>query len=386
MQSSRAEDTGRTRHRWRYIVAAVLAAAVVAPLLAVASPQPAAAASATVTASGRFTYINDAGQTVGIRFATVELCDEDGSFGCEVMGRTTTDSNGNFTVVGTGGDYFGDLPDPRVRVIATSSAGRVGMSGWPHNGYCFQSQAFNNVTGGTLPFGTISTNTGLSCYNPGFSIASEAGAWQIHNRIEEAWRFTRGFSFANPGRDVPSVDVRWPSGSSAYNNSLIGLAAGDEWRDNVIWHEYGHFVMEVFAESPTPNYQNNTCDTPSFWWFEGGGHCLWAPENGSIHFTEGWPSYFADAISTSIGGSGPVGLRVHAPPTLERPSPNRGIHRGDPLGPARRSGGQPRPELVDRPADPGLRNPVGCSAGFRPRTGRPESQPSRPRSWSSGTE
>ena len=294
MRSSRAEDTGRTRHRWRYIVAAVLAAAVVAPLLAVASPQPAAAAGATVTASGRFVYI-DGANTVGISFATVDMCDAD-QFGCSVMGTTTTDADGNFTVVGTGGDDFGDLPDPRVRVFAASSAGRIGTSAWPHKTYCFESSTFNNLADGDLELGTISTSTGSSCHAAGASVASEAGAWQIHNSIEEAWSFTRGFSMSNPGRDVPSVDVRWPSGSSGYDNSLIGIAAGDESQDNVVWHEYGHFVMEVFAESPRESYSNGICDTPQ------PGHCVWMPENGSIHFTEGWPDYFADAVSTSLGG------------------------------------------------------------------------------------
>ena len=250
---------------------------------------------------GRFTYIDDAGQPVGIRFATVEMCDAD-QFGCSIMGTTTTDANGNFTFVGSGGDDFGDLPDVSVRVLAASRAGRTGNSAWPHRTYCHQSSTFNNRSSGSLPLGTISTNTGSSCYAAGASVAAEAGAWQLHNNIEEAWRFTRTFSLTNPGVEAPQVDVRWPSGSSAYLNSLIGIASGDEWDESIIWHEYGHHVMGWLAESPSPNYKNGVCDTPSFWWFEGGGHCMWMPEVGSIHFTEGWASYFADTVATTFSG------------------------------------------------------------------------------------
>ena len=79
-----------------------------------------------ITATGRFTYIDDKGAEVGIVPRRVELCDDDTFIGCSLMGTTTTDLNGYFTVVGTGADpdfIVPDLPDVYVRVLAESASG-----------------------------------------------------------------------------------------------------------------------------------------------------------------------------------------------------------------------------------------------------------------------
>ncbi len=99
MRASRAGGSGRSWHRWRTkvrggtghdparrgpgeadktevahaVVLVLLAAAVMAPLLVTTGAEPASAANATVTATGRFTYIDDNGMEVGIRFAKVEI-------------------------------------------------------------------------------------------------------------------------------------------------------------------------------------------------------------------------------------------------------------------------------------------------------------------------
>jgi hypothetical protein len=293
----------RARRRRRVVImAGVIAAAAVAP--AVMHAPPASAASATVTAQGRFVYVDDKGNEVGITNAKVDMCDEDFP-GCGVMGSTSTDSNGFFTVTGSGWDWFGDLPDPRVKVIAESPAGHSQTGGYPYATYCFQSNFVNNaVNGSTIQFGTVSTDSAQSCDGSGSGVAGEAAAWQLHNNIFEAWTFARSFSLANPGVDMPPVDVHWPSGGTFYNGG-IAVAPGDEWKENVVWHEYGHHVMGSLAESPWPWYQNGHCD--GFWFFEA-GHCLFEPELGEIHFTEGWPSYFADALASTLTGRNTWGL------------------------------------------------------------------------------
>jgi hypothetical protein len=285
-----------TRRRRAVLMAGVTASAIAA--LTVTSARPASAATATVTAEGRFVYVDDKGNPVGISNAKVELCDEDFP-GCGVMGTATTDSQGFFSVTGTGWDWLGDLPDPRVKVIAESPAGRSQTGGWPYATYCFQSSFVNNAAdGSTLPFGTISTDTATSCDGNANSVAGEAAAWQLHNNLFEAWTFARGFSLANPGVDVAPVDVHWPSGGSFYNGG-IAIESGDEWSENVVWHEYGHHVLSTLSESPLPWYPNGHCD--GFWFFEG-GHCMFEPELGEIHFTEGWPSYFADSLASTLVG------------------------------------------------------------------------------------
>ena len=204
MWASTADVVASPHHHWRrrccQLVAAVLVAAVFAPLLVTTSAQPAAAAGAAVVATGHAVYVDDKGNTLGISSATVELCDAD-PFGCTSMGATsTTDANGYFRITGTGGDEFFDLPDPTVRVYAQSAAGKSMTPGWPQKTYCIQTRTENNADGRTtIALGTVSPDTGSSCYSAGASIASEDAAWQLHNNILQAWSFTRSFSLANPG-------------------------------------------------------------------------------------------------------------------------------------------------------------------------------------------
>ena len=335
-----------------------------APLLAVAWPQP-AAAGPPVTATGRFVYIDDKGAVVGIKHARVEMCDEDFSLGCAFMGSATTDKDGNFTVVGTGEDPFGDRPDPRVRVVAESSGGRIGTPGWPHKTYCFGSPSFvPNATGATtLSFGTVSTATGTSCYSWAQRLVGGGS-------VAAAQQHRGGNGRPSVTVSIQSVDVRWPSPSSSYGNGLIGIAAGDEWKENIVWHEYGHFVMERYLESPNESFSNGICDTPQ------PAHCMWLPENGTIHFTEGWPTFFADMLSTRLGGRDLWSPREHSPTrTDNRHHPHLGIHGSDPLGLRRQRPGQPRFELVERSPEHRPRVPVVGAQHLRPGPSRPAPQP-----------
>jgi hypothetical protein len=56
-----------------------------------------------------------------------------------------------------------------------------------------------------------------------------------------------------------------------------------------MYHEYGHFILDHYGDSPNPDYCNGIRDGP-----DGCGHVLWEPEKGSIHWTEGWPDFFSE--------------------------------------------------------------------------------------------
>jgi hypothetical protein len=131
------------------------------------APRFGEAADATVTATGRFVFRKFVGTQaveVGIRRARVEMCDDDGVFGCQLMAVGETDDDGHFSVTGTAGDFFGDLPDPLVKVIAQSDAATVEDTGVFGGIYCFRSDPrFDRPNGSTVDFGTISTITGLGC-------------------------------------------------------------------------------------------------------------------------------------------------------------------------------------------------------------------------------
>ena len=197
-----------------------------------------------ITATGRAVYVDDKGNEVGIRSAVVELCDADPS-GCSSMGTRTTDADGNFVVSGKGGDGPWDLPDPTVRVWAQSVAGKAMTSGWPQKTYCFETATIHNSATGRPSGLTRSPPTpGASCYRSGAVPRRRTGGWQLHNNLVEAWAFTNGFSSSVPGRSPAPVEIRWPSGSNDYDNSVIGIAPGSVLgSEQIVWHEYGHHIM-----------------------------------------------------------------------------------------------------------------------------------------------
>jgi Calx-beta domain/CARDB len=269
--------------------------------------RPAAASAAEVHATGRFAYVDDKGAVIGIRSAPVTLCDDDGAFGCSVMAVGVTDTNGFFDLTGTGGDPFGDLPDPLVKVTATGPSGFIQPLTLVD--YCFTSLPFNNAGNQSVNFGTITPSIGRGCNITGGSTAGTDGAWQLWNNVRQAWEFMRTQTLRNPGRDVPPVRVLWPdsiSGSSFYRPPLPGLDSGSisiranqAFLEPIIYHEYGHHILQHFGESPLPNYNNSTCDSINFLVF--GGHCFWRSEKGVVEWTEGWPDFLSEVLSTTNG-------------------------------------------------------------------------------------
>jgi hypothetical protein len=272
--------------------------------------RPASAASSTVTAVGRFAYVDDLGRTIGIRNASIEMCNDDGITGCPTMTRGTTDANGFFSITGSGGDFFNDLPDPLVKVTATGPSGFVQPFSPTPVDYCFRSFTFNNAGNQTVNFGTVTPSTGFTCsLNTGGSARGQDGAWQLWNNVREGWEFMRGHTFRKPGAEVPSVRVIWPDPTEAgasyrtplplLDNGAIRVNAALAFNEPVIFHEYGHHIMRWFGESPTPNYNNGNCDTIRL--FNLGGHCFWRSELPPVAWTEGWPSYLAEVLTTSLG-------------------------------------------------------------------------------------
>src|SRR5438477_3165370 len=98
-------------------------------LISLGLSQPAVARSVTVTGTGQILCQDGDGTLVPLPGAGVELMDSDcdGSSICDdLMGTGFTDSSGNFSVTGSGGDpgnYHWSNPDPYVRVMYDDGAG-----------------------------------------------------------------------------------------------------------------------------------------------------------------------------------------------------------------------------------------------------------------------
>ncbi len=251
--------------------------------------------AASIVANGRFTYMDDNGIRRGVRNATVEVFNKN-SFPVldELCGRGITDGNGNFSIGGSCGDLF-DGPDVFARIVLNNSAVEVKPDSIFAGSYTFNSARLNNSASGTLNFGTI-------------TITNNQGAYQAHNVVMRAHQF---MGAAPVSESLPKVTVNWPySGSTSFYNSVFKAlylrgteAFGDE---GVLYHEYGHHILNTKAESPAPNYANGNCDP---------GHCLYQPELGVIAWTEGWPNFFAGFMhgrNNAADGYGNTMMRFEA--------------------------------------------------------------------------
>lgn len=281
------------------------------------------AASATVTATGRFVYRNEANNNIiPIKNAEVIMCDNDGILPCWTMASGTTDNNGYFTITGSGWDddiciwpfpCIYDYPDPLVQVIAESPGVVVQSPGYiiPVT-YCFKSFTQWDVQGNiAIDFGEISPENGLKCMSEPVSAQVEDGAWQQFNLANEAYEYMRNFTLSTPGRDIPQVRVFWPellgdiTGASFYrppiqfvDDGAISITFDDTWNESALMHEYGHHVMAHFMDNSLTlwlspiQYLNGICDP---------GHCAWAPENQIIAWSEGWPSFLSEVLIRHYG-------------------------------------------------------------------------------------
>lgn len=278
------------------------------PILLVGADR-ASALDVTVSATGRAVYTDADGMTKPIPFAKVELCDDDTPFGdCDLMDSGRTGADGTFSLRGTAGDLLGP-PDVYVRVIAQSAAGNVQLeTGIGFLNYCMASTKVDNwdtaTDGSTLALGDISAanTTGCAFFAPHASVDDTHAAWQLHTWLYDVFDWTRD-NLVTPG----PTSLIWPStlnGVPFYNPlpPTIRFTPGFEDSRRTVFHEYGHHVLYSFAESPLPNYSNDTCDetNPLAFLPPFGGHCFWEQEQGEIHWTEGFPEFFSLVVEDQL--------------------------------------------------------------------------------------
>lgn len=251
-------------------------------------------ASVSAVASGRFSYLDDHSPAVrhGVRNATVELKNSNpgNPFGDDLCGTGVTDGDGNFSVSGTCGDLF-DNPDLYVRIVLNNSVVEVKPDNVFAGSYAFRSAVRQNSAGGAINFGDINITTNRT-------------AFQAHNLVMRAQQF-----MATQGESLSKVTVLHPAADTFYSPAFIpgttpsisveaGLPFSEE---GDIFHEYGHHILTTLAESPSPDYNNGICDTPT------PGHCLGSPEKGVISWTEGWPDFLGNFLHDKFAAADSYG-------------------------------------------------------------------------------
>ena len=119
----------------------------------------------------------------------------------------------------------------------------------------------------------------------------------IHNSITRAFRFMQ----LNTGIAVEHVDAIWPdSDNGAYYDGEVNIGPNEQWNEGTIIHEYGHHILDKYAENVSPDYCNDFCDGEAACTAgddcDNEGHCTWCPETDHDAWNEGFPDWFAGAV------------------------------------------------------------------------------------------
>lgn len=256
-------------------------------------------AAGTLYLSGRFVYDENLSTRRGVYYARVEVFDDDG-VGDDFICRATTDSNGYWSCSGTASDPFDNTVEVYARIHAYNSwYGSVRDSS--NNEYRAVTDNFDaSEDGQTLNLGTWAPPD-----PPGVSYAWD-GAYHILKMLIYANELTDTQGGEKPPYDGQDHFIRaiWPDtdsdNTSEYGNWTVyiegpGSTDSDEWDESVVLHEYGHYIMDHFADLGPP-YVDYGAD---------GAHTWCSHENRETAYIEGWADYYQSAVKRFWGMANP---------------------------------------------------------------------------------
>jgi len=233
----------------------------------------------TARVRGYFYYRHRDGTLHGAYGALVQIWDDDTWSGDDLLAEAVCAWDGFFETPdfdnGNDGDPFDDASqEPYVRWFARN--GRVNVVHYT-GGHNFQ---VNGPSRTDLPDGVwdiggwfIDTDGPGSYPDDGWE-----AAYEICDALSRAWAsYNYGL-----GYDLALINCRWQEGGSdgAYyqgGSQRITLRDGDQQDDSVIFHEYGHHVMQVVKGGFPPG--------------SGGAHSWFGCYTGGLAWSEGWATY-----------------------------------------------------------------------------------------------
>lgn len=167
-----------------------------------------------VTVSGTIYYEDEEGNINPIRYAKLEIFDEDIGFD-DKLGTTSTDANGNYSLRVSSDDFGG--PDIYIRVWTEGVSGYpIGSNGITilrddllHDPYFIDSSDFveNNYKFNTL-------NISLKAKG-----GSNWGAFAVFDHFVEAWLLSKEYL----GIELDCIDSYWPANNTGFGDSFYIL-------------------------------------------------------------------------------------------------------------------------------------------------------------------
>lgn len=244
--------------------------------------------SGTARVRGYFYYRHRDGTLHGAYGALVQIWDDDAWSGDDLLAEFVCAPNGFFETAdfsnNNDGDPFDDASqEPYVRWFARN--GRVNVVHYT-GGHNFQ---VNGPSRTDLPDGVWDIGGWfIDTDGPGnYPDDGWEAAYEICDALSRAWAsYNYGL-----GYDLALINCRWQEGGSdgAYyqgGSQRITLRDGDQQDDSVIFHEYGHHVMQVVKGGFPPG--------------SGGAHSWFGCYNGGLAWSEGWATYSGQSSLGSV--------------------------------------------------------------------------------------
>jgi hypothetical protein len=262
----------------------------------------------SIEVKGRLTF---AGGSMAIKGAEIEVFDSDGILGAQSMGKGQTDDNGNFDVKNLANPFdlleLANGPDVFVMVYARNWVVNLRNNPWWLLGgtYSYKTTVRNDIGEHDLvDFGTVSCqpeqDKAWDIYN-----VLQASYWSLNDKTGVSAPQVKAFykDWINPFRSFcfPKSVPHWAALVNSISGDLIGTigieillqdivgvhyAEADmltySWSHSVIVHEYGHYVMDTYADFYPPTTELiHEYDV------------AYSPEHA---FLEGWAEFFSAAV------------------------------------------------------------------------------------------
>ena len=230
----------------------------------------------SVTVQGQVLFTDVLGSTHPVRFATVEIWDEEAGAD-ELVDTTSTDGSGNYS--STVDDNDGDGTGRDFYVVAMAEGDTVSVEDIDNPGTVWSIDSLpalvDVVDGSTLTIGLTATNAQVDANNVAF---------EVYEAINYLSRY-----LADLGEPLPAlVTMLYPRSTdgSSYNRPSQTITTGGT--DNHDWdnlhHEYGHHIQNLYNTADSPGgphgLGDNLCSTHGK---DAGLRLAWG---------EAWPTFF----------------------------------------------------------------------------------------------
>lgn len=242
----------------------------------------------SVTVQGTVQFTDIIGNTHPVRFATVQIWDEE-TGDDELVSTTTTDNNGNYSA--TFDDNDGDGTGRDIYVVVRAEGSTVQVEDYGTN---------NNVATGNVweidsgdPDDDVIDGSTLTIDITANNIDDNNVAFEAYESINFISRY-----LTDLGEPLPAmVIVRFPrplTNGASYNpaNSWIRLPLTSVHDWDVIHHEYGHHIQHIYGTANNPGgphfLDHNLCNDKGR---EPGIRMAWA---------EGWPTFFGTMVQAEM--------------------------------------------------------------------------------------